>query len=297
MIAVDKILDIVKTTIYSGSLKNEKPLSVILIASVGGGKSEILRKTYTPPKVTPFMVEVDDKKNKGKKYSEERNHVEQIGSVFYTTDSTPYTLYSRYSKLLRSGQIKHIVIPDLLSILTKSKDVMPDTIRFYNCLIEEGIYRIESKNSNFVVETPVQIGLISAVSQQDFAVRSQTQAWGALGFLSRVLPVSWSYLPSTGTQILDSIFRHEYHHEEPFNLTLPGPTLVTIDEKYMPDIEAMALELKDDSDDLGARRMKQLMTFLMSTALMNKRDYVTDYDFDKLIEYKIFFNDKCTALL
>jgi hypothetical protein len=51
MIKVKPILDIVETALWTGALANEKPLSILLIASVGNGKSEILRKSYRPPKI------------------------------------------------------------------------------------------------------------------------------------------------------------------------------------------------------------------------------------------------------
>lgn len=304
MLKVEPILDIIETTLWSGKLANEKPLSIMLIASVGDGKSEMLRKAYKAPKITTEWIALLDKNgepivgkdNKPKMVREQE--VEHIGSVLYTTDTTPFVLHHRYGNLLTSGQIKHIVIPDFLSILTKSRDTMPDTIRFYNCLIEEGIIRIESRFSDFIVEKPVQIGLITAVSKQDYDTRSQAQGWGALGFVSRILPVSYSYSLASKKTILTSVFLREYHNETSFKLDLPTqPVDVELPKEFLSAVTNLAYKIKDATDALGARRLKQVMTFLMAIALKNGRDIVKKEDIDKVIEYQKFFNSDCKVEL
>jgi len=296
MVRVGAILDIIETALWTGYIAKEKPLSVMLISSVGSGKSEILRKSYKPPEITVAWGETKDEEGNPKK--ERKQSVKHIGSVLYTTDSTPYVLYHRYGELLKSGQIKHIVIPDFLSILTKSKDAMPDTIRFYNSLIEEGICRIESKYSDFITEIPLQIGLMTAVSFQDYAARSKSQNWGALGFLSRVLPVSYRYSNNTKEAILKSTFLREYHNEINFELRFPDvPIQVDLPDKYREEVTELAKEIKDPSDDSGARRCKQVMTFVMALSLKDGRDVTTQEDVDKLMELSRFFNAGCETEL
>ncbi len=296
MIKVEPILDIIETSLWTGIIKDEKPLSVILIAGVGSGKSAILGKSYKAPKIKEEWHNV--KGRDGNTSKERTQTVTQIGTVLYTTDSTPYTLYHKYGDLLRSNKVKHIVIPDFLSILTKNKEAMPDTIRFYNSLIEEGIFRIESRYSDFVTEVPVQVGLITAVSSQDYDIRRKTQNWGAMGFLSRVLPVSYSYTNSTKGQIMHSTFLREYHTEVNFELKFPDkPIYVDLPLKYEKRITKLANSIKDTTDEVGARRQKQLMTFVMGTALKHGRDVVNDEDVDILMGYSRFFNSECETEL
>jgi len=295
MIDVELILGILETALWTGALKDEKPLSLMLIASVGDGKSEMLRKSYKPPKIKTQWKDMkgkDGKVTKGK-----LQQVEHIGSVLYTTDTTPYTLYHKWGELLKSGQIKHIVIPDFLSVLTKGKEAMPETVRFYNSLIEEGICRIESRYSDFITEIPVQIGLITAVSFQDYQHRSKTQNWGALGFLSRVLPVSFRYSDDTKKRILHSTFLKGYHNEGKFALNLPDHLVsVELPGKYEAQMLKLANALKDPSDKTGARRLKQLMTFVMADALKHGRDIVGDEELARLWQYSEYFNPECKPL-
>ena len=110
MIGVDEILDILKITVYSGALKSEKPLSTSLISSVGGGKTTMAKKAASATTVRKATV--------GKGKTQRVVDVRKIdGSVLYTTTCTPYALYTRYGQELKSGQIKHIIVPDFLSIL------------------------------------------------------------------------------------------------------------------------------------------------------------------------------------
>lgn len=296
MINVEPILDIIETTLWTGALKNEKPLSIILVATVGAGKTEMLRKSYKPPQIEESWK--DKKDRKGNPMKERVQTVKQVGTVLYTTDSTPYTLYHKYGDILKSGQVKHIVIPDFLSILTKNKEAMPDTIRFYNSLIEEGICRIESRYSDFITEVPVRIGLITAVSLQDYEARSKSQRWGALGFLSRVLPVSFSYTNNTKEKIMKSTFLREYHNEVNFELNMPeSPIYVDLPKEFEQPLTELAEDIKDPSDEVGARRLKQIMTFVMAYALKQGRDVVKEEDIEKIEEYSEFFNPSCEAEL
>jgi len=297
MIDVELILGILETALWTAALKDEKPLSLMLIASVGDGKSEMLRKAYKPPKIKAEWKETKGKDGKTTNRKLQQQ-VEHIGSVLYTTDTTPYTLYHKWGELLKSGQIKHIVIPDFLSVLTKGKDAMPDTVRFYNSLIEEGILRIESRYSDFITEVPVQIGLITAVSLQDYKERSRTQKWGALGFLSRVLPVSFKYSEDTKKRILHSTFLKEYHNEGKFALAFPDtPVSVELPSVYEEQVLKLANVLKDPSDKTGARRLKQLMAFVMADALKHGRDIVRDEDLERLWQYSRFFNPQCKTIV
>lgn len=294
MIKVEPILDILETGLWTGKLAKEKPLSILLIASVGDGKSEALRKAYTPPNIRTEWAKGKD----GGVTGEKIQIVTQVGTVLYTTDTTPYILHNKYGDILKSGQVKHIVIPDFLSILTKGKDAMPDTIRFYNALIEEGICRIESKKSDFVVTVPVQIGLITAVSSQDYVDRSQQQKWGNFGFISRILPVSYRYTEESKVQIRRSAYLREYHNEQPFELNFPAEQVyVELPPKYLHKVDRLANDLKDTTDDAGARRMKQLTTFVMGYTLKKGRDIVSDEDIEALLYYAKFFNAKCTVEL
>lgn len=292
MIAVDDIEDMLQIAIYSGKLAPpEKPLSLIIIAPVGCGKTSMIKKTHKKGRTKKVKVP-------GRRKNEEREtEVRQIvGSVLYTTNVTPYILYTRYGTLLKSGQIHHIAIPDFISVLGQPKPILEGHVKFYNSLVEEGVLSIESRDGSFISEVSVTIGLITAIAQEDFDNRKKT--WGAIGFLSRLLPVSYDYANPTAQRIRDKTKIKDYLNEiESFDINLPEATFVNLPLNYANDIEQVMMRCKDPKDKLGVRRQKQLQVFCMANALMNGRDAVNQDDVDKLVKYGKYFNTDCTALL
>lgn len=286
MVGVDDILDILKVTVYSGALKGENPLSVMLIASVGSGKTSMVKKTASKTRVE--KVEVG--KGKDKKTVEIRK---VDGSVLYSTACTPYALYTRYGHELKNGKIKHLVIPDFLSILNLPKFQMMSVVQFYNQLIEEGIMSIESRDGRFLSQIPVTVGLITTIAYQDFMKRKDEL--GAVGFLSRLLPISFKYKNNTAESIRNAVKAKEYLTDPTnFNIKLPPETEVELPIDQADVIEAIAVATKDANDELGVRRQKQLQVFCMANALMQGRDTVSAEDTTKMMEYMKFFSYKCS---
>jgi len=286
MIGVDQLLDILKVTVYSGAVKYENPLSLMEIASVGSGKTSMVKKAASKTRVE--TIEVGKDKNKKK------IEIRKIdGSVLYSTSCTPYALYTRYGHEFKTGKIKHLVIPDFLSVLNLPKYQMMTVVQFYNQLIEEGIMSIESRDGRFLSQIPVTIGLITTIAYQDFIKRKDD--WGAIGFLSRLLPVSFKYKNSTAVSIREAVKSKEYIlGSANFNIKLPPETEIKLPIEQANVIETIAIATKDPNDELGVRRQKQLQVFCMANALMNGRDTVTPEDTDKLMEYTKFFNYKCS---
>jgi len=260
----------------------------MIIASVGAGKTTMLKKVHQKGSIEKVTI------GRGEKAKEVE--VRQIhGSVLYTTSTTPYVLCNRYGQLLKSGQIKHIAIPDFLSIMSLPRQIYANTLNFYNSLVEEGVLSIESRDSRFVTEVPVQIGLLSTIAKQDLDHRQEE--WANIGFLSRILPVSFSYKNNTMTAIRKSIKQRDYLKEvEGFNIDLPSePQYIDLPQDIADTIEQVALETKDANDTLGARRQKQLQVFCMARALAQGRKRVNDSDIALLQNYKKYFNTECTT--
>jgi len=266
MIGVEKLTKMLEVALYSGRVRNERPLSVLIISSVGAGKSKMISKLHG---------------NDG---------------ILYMTDMTPYAIYKRFGRELREGKIRHLVSPDLLNALLKPKEQAEAFIGFMNALIEEGIARIQSKESNFVAEFPVSVGFITAISKQDFDKRQDR--WAAIGFLSRMLPVSYTYDKVTIDQIFDYIFRREYHQERPIKLSFPREAVeVTLPLDLARQLQGLAEKLKDTQDEYGFRRQEQLQRFVLGHALSQERIVVTPDDLIALQEVVPFINYECKEKL
>jgi hypothetical protein len=110
--------------------------------------------------------------------------------------------------------------------------------------------------------------------------------------------VSFHYSNGTKEEIRRATFLRAYHNEVKFELNLPHPPVyVEIPNEFEEIVITLANELKDPTDAVGARREKQLMTFVMACALKDGREIVNQGDMDKLVTYSQFFNTECIAEL
>jgi len=257
MIGVEELTRIIKATLATASLKGERPLSLLIVADVGLGKSQMLQK---------FCL---------------------VDSVYYSTDTTPYTIIKKYGLELRSGKIKHIIIPEFLTILNKPREQADSFVTFFNSLIEEGVLRVESRGEKtFSAAYPVTVGLITAIAAPEYN-RRRSQ-WASVGFLSRMLHVRFRYSVETADKILDSILLKEYHSEAPEKITRSPDADVLIPVAIGRYLKALALKLKDSEDKLAARKLKQLQTLIMGLAIINHRTAVSNEDLNDLLKMSRF---------
>lgn len=250
MIGTADLEKIIRVALATGAIKDEQPLNLLLIAKVGFGKTALVSK---------FAL---------------------AEGVYYTNDSTVYSIHKKHGAELKRGTIKHIVIPDLLNALNKPKDQADSFITFMNSLIEEGIARVESRDSDFEVKFPVRVGLITCIAAQDYIKRQEK--WATVGFLSRMLAIRYRYSAKTVEKVLESICLREYHKDKIESLPAPTPLEVTLPVEIAEQIKKLSAKLKDPEDEMGARKLKQLQTFVMGLAVMAGRDTVTRDDLVEL---------------
>lgn len=265
MIKTEQLEKIIRVSLFSGRIKDERPLSILIIAAVGAGKSELLS-------------------NFTEKY---------VDSVLYATDITAFALHYRHGKELKKGQIKHIIIPDLLTPLNKAREQADHFITFMNGIIEEGVSRVESKTSNFVADFPIKCGLITSLAKKEFEKRKDK--WASVGFLSRMLPISYEYSQQTILEIFEYITDRSYLDSSPQALFLPQDTNVILSKDISEVCIPLAQMFKDEDDEYGFRRLKQMQTFLMGHALMCGRQVVEKEDLDFLLEITDFIGYSCRA--
>ena len=252
MIGVEDLQKIIEAVLFTGYIKGERPLSLLLIAKVGFGKSQLLNR---------YSISSD--------------------GVYYATDITPYALHKTHQNELKSGKIKHIIIPDLLNALNKPKEQAEAFITFFNALIEEGIAKVESRSSDFVIRFPVSIGLITAIAQQDYDRRRHK--WATMGFLSRNIIVRYGYSQTTINKIIKSIILREYREDHPVKMEMwNAPQEVTFPIEIGVKIYKIAEKVKDPSDTMGGRKLKQLQRFAMGLALRDHRLEVNNDDYTEL---------------
>lgn len=254
MIKIDKIKELIKTIIYTGYIEGEKPINVFFVGNYGIGKSETLK-----------LFNVND-------------------NVAYFTDVT----YMGIVKLLQeSKEVRHVVIPDFLKITMKKQSTTNNIISCLNAGIEEGIDKISMMGQTFDFKGK-QFGLISATTKMSFS--QNRKKWESMGFLSRMLIVSYDYKDKTKEDIFQYIFERGYLNNHKEKIELPYKNIkVTLPKQ-------LAMKLKDKNTDF--RRQKQYQTLAMARAIINNRkDFVvTEQDIKEVLDFKSLINLNYTKI-
>ena len=181
---------------------------------------------------------------------------------------------------MKDKLIHHIIIPDLITPLSRQPSTVSTLIAFLNNLIEEGVVEVHTFAQDFKVDG-LNVGIISTITPS--ILNDASHRWTRMGFLSRMLPVAYRYSQEKAQDILQSITEREYYREEQRNLSLPSEKIeVELPKEYaeqmLPFAQQFNKNLSEAERLYGFRYQKQLQVLLEAHALMNRRDVVTTED-------------------
>lgn len=252
MIKTDDLKKIVKLVLLSGYVKNEKPLSLLIVGDAGLGKTEIISA-----------------------YKSSR--------VEFITDLSYSGLIETMSK---KGTLKHIIVPDFLKITQKKRSTADNLISLLNAGIEEGIGKIRLYNVNHDLKMR-RIGLITATTKSSLAQR--WKAWQSMGFISRMLLVSYSYSDETISEVMDYINSEMYK----MNGKQEGiKGYKDTDVKTEKDLNSQFNKISEKR----FRTLKQLQVLAKSHAISRHDDKVKQEDIDEVLRLTKFLNLHYTKL-
>ena len=266
MIRTAELEKIIKLALLTPYVKGERPVSILVSARVESGKTELMKKAN---------LGIDR-------------------GIAYLSDMTAWGIQNKYLDKLMLGEIKTIVVPDLITPLSRSSETVETLVSFLNGLIEEGICELQTYARSIRLELPVRCNLITSIAKE--YLEDRRHRWNRIGFLSRVMPVSYEYGASSVYAIMQSIASRAYREESIFNdlvfptesveIELPAPIAQRV-ATYAPQVidagrHAQAL--------YGFRLQKQLQTLCMANALLEGRNTVTGADFDTIVVLGDFMN-------
>ena len=262
MIKTKPLEEIIKLCIYSDYVKNERPVSLLIVAKPESGKTEVLRL---------FKV------NNG---------------IAYITDITKFGLESILLPKIERGEIRRIIIPDFLKVLGRSKSARKNIITLLNALVEEGVVSIQTFLTHQEFKKEVKCGLITAITSFEFF-----RGLGGYGFLTRLLPFSYSYDLPTVNKIFKYLISEKYKEENPIKLKLPkrdkeiklSPRLA---EKLIPISSSIGQHLKI----YGFRIQRHLQILAKASALERGSKKVTMKDINRIIKLSKWMNLKMMYL-
>ena len=240
----------VECALISPYINNEKPLSLLIVAKPESGKSSVM-----------------------KQYRQNRG-------VVYLSDCTAYGITRDILPKMVTGEAKTIMIPDLITPLSKSDKTRKSLIAFLNNLVEEGVAKMTSYAT--VWNQDVNANIITAIT--DEALRDGRRGWAKMGFLSRFILFTYSYSLSTVVEIL-KLYSEQGLEYNQIELDLPEETIdIELPRAYADEIDPMAIKIGQQFRLYGFRAKINFRSLLKCLAFRNGRDIVTDKEFDEFQE-------------
>lgn len=259
-VRLEPIIEILRAAIWTGKLGDEKPVSVMLIAEQESAKTECLK------------------------------YFHGTTTLKYVSDLTSRGMLP-YRREIQDGKLRHLVLLDLVRLLSHGKGVSERTIQTIASLMEEG----ESETSDaggretWGSDFP-RIGVLMAITPRFF--KAKRGKWRQTGFLTRFVPISFSYTENTIRMIHSSIANgHSIPPPHPEKIP-PLAYTSAMPEKIAKMLSIRAREIGKRMNTYGFRYHKILRALAKANARMNGRGVVTQEDLLKVMEWSSFFSDR-----
>jgi hypothetical protein len=279
LVGIEPVQDIVELTLYTSYVKNEKPVSLIMVAEPESGKTELLKKY---------------RKNNG---------------VYATKRFSAWGIQND----LVEGKIKpifekpkilgHLIIYDFQALFSFKPSTVDSTIAFLDALTEEGLSAESDYATNYDALKPfegLRGGIIAAINNEGFFTGSSMKFKKTIrknmrkgGFFSRNVIVSYDISFGQLRRIFAGIVKGDYRTGKDFVgtiiLKLPKKRM---DTRISEDFAQRLVDLANDlSEDLlvnfgyrtkGIRLSKNLIVLAKASALRDKRNTVNEKDIERV---------------
>jgi hypothetical protein len=235
-----------------------KPLSVVLIASQESAKTQCLMRF----KGTNTLHYLSDVTSKG---------VDMLKPA------------------IENGDIRHIVILDLVKVLSHGRNVSERTLQTFAGLMEEGQADTADAGGYTKWAKQPNCGLLMAITPEFYT--SRRGKWRATGFLTRFLPIHFAYTDDTIMDIHNGIASLKLTEQLPAPLIIPKiPRPVYIKQAYANQVSRWSQQWAKEAATNGFRHHKQLQALVLGSAAARGREEVTTEDMDRLKEWLALFN-------
>lgn len=258
LVRLELLKKIIECTLISPYIKKEKPISLLIVAKAESGKSSAM-KLY--------------RENKG---------------IVYMTDCTAYGITRDILPKMVSGEIKTIMIPDLITPLSKATKTRRSFVAFLNNLIEEGVAKITTYAT--IWDKDVKANVITAIT--DEALRDGRHDWAKMGFISRFIMFCYSYDFSTIYKILDY---YSGHGLDDSNVKMKFPkrqVKIELSEEIAKKLNPIAVKIGEQLSLYGLRAKINLRSLLKCLAYRNGKRIVGEQEFNELLELADYMNFK-----
>lgn len=253
-----RILNLVLQTAFLG--QNTKPISLLLIGKPGIGKSRL---------ISPLL---------------------DLDFVSYTNDITPHYLVEFLNKV-KNGERKFLAIPDFTNCMSHAKSTRNTLIATLRSMTEEGVTKLSDYHLEFEsVDDSVRAGLITATTHSSY--REFAKDWKKTGFLSRLLPFSFSHSQQTTNRIMNEIDSKQEDNLSGIKLKVTRkPKKVIYDSRLLRQLRTVEEYLSIQTQSFPYRHQIQLNKIaeaspvLRGDTAINQEDVDTVHDLANWINY------------
>jgi hypothetical protein len=206
--------------------------------------------------------------------------------IVYISDCTAYGLTRDILPKIVSGETKTIMIPDLITPLSKSDKTRKGFIAFLNNLVEEGVAKMTTYAT--VWNQDVNANVITAITDEE--LRDGRRGWAKMGFLSRFIIFTYSYNISTVVEILN-FYSDKGPDQAVIEIELPKEKIdIELPRVIADKLNPISMKIGEQFRLYGFRAKINFRTLLKCLAYRNKKSVVTEEEFDEFLELASFMN-------
>ena len=271
MIKTADVQKMVALALTSGHVLNEKPVSLLIVSDrPESGKTEIVKKF--------------------------------IGTtgVDFCNDISAFGIRRDLYKKISNGEIRHIVIPELLTPLSK-KATSEALVGTLQTLTEDGTMSVHVGFTKEIESTSQRIlGVIGCLPRLQYM--EHRLEWTTSGFLSRFLVVSYKYDGETVDTIFRSIANCDYQAEVARPLIFDSDVDIKIpfeiSRKCVDLAESITKQARERGSTYGFREAKFIIRMVKANVLLDRvlnqsdRDTATESDFDDFSKLVYLINEQ-----
>ena len=262
MIALSWLEELIKYSVQSAFIKNERAVNLLVIAPPETAKTELLQK------------------------------FKEITSCVYITSFTRYGMLRDYQTKLQTRETRTLLVPDLIQLITSTNpNELGAAMTFLSSLIEEGVQNLSTFNLQIKLDKPLRANMIACIPKDVILDGRSMKKWLKTGLFSRMIPVSYCYDKAVIAEILEYINNREHVNEKNSSIKIPKEDIeVALNPILARKFNPIVLSISQKVGTYGFRLLRQLQTLAMAKAVYEGRDKVIEDDIRRIIELAAWIN-------
>jgi hypothetical protein len=248
------VIELVTTVLWSGQVADERPLSLILVASPGTGKTSVLE-----------MLE--------------------CATAKFFSDFTSREIMQ---VLKDKPQLTHLMLGDFLAVFGHAKGTVKLSINLLSRLTGDNVNLMPWSGEEI---KPRRMGFLTAIPPDDLNKREIRSHVRSGGFASRFIIAKYRYSRKAIENGHKYIREGKYRDRKPYRVDIEtGSFKVNVPKAIAVKLEALSRGLQHEQ--VGFREHHHIRTLACSIARMNSRNTVTEADYEKVVELADFFTEQ-----